>query len=212
MPPTFGLNYLMPLLPGFMARYPRIKPEWHFESRPVDLITEGYDAAIGGGFELSPGIVIRTLAPAHLIAVASPVYMRDRVRPADPTGLGDLDGIVMRNLRSGRIRHRTMRDVAGREVLAPVRESIVVNEPAAMREAALLGLGFALLAMPDALSALDDGSLIRLVPRWYCDAGAISIYYPSRTLLPAKSRAFIDWVGDAFKAKRLAERFAGSLA
>ncbi|MBB3773397.1 DNA-binding transcriptional LysR family regulator [Angulomicrobium tetraedrale] len=212
LPPTFGLTYLMPLLPGFMARYPRIKPEWHFENRAVDLIAEGYDAAIGGGFELSPGIVARALAPAHLVAVASPAYMRGRVPPSDPTGLADLDGIVMRNLRNGRILRRTMRDVAGQEVLATLRESIVVNEPAAMREAALLGLGVALLVVPDVLSELEDGSLIRLVPRWYCDAGAISIYYPSRTLLPAKSRVFIDWVGDAFKAKRLAERFAGSLA
>lgn len=212
LPSPFGLNYVMPLLPGFMARYPRIKPEWHFENRPVDLITEGYDAAIGGGFELLPGIVARTLAPAHLIAVASPAYMRGRVPPADPTGLGDLDGIVMRYLRTGRIRHRTMRDAAGREVVAPLRESLVVNEPAAMREAALLGLGVALLAVPDAVSALDDGSLVRLLPHWYCDAGAISIYYPSRTLLPAKTRVFIDWVGDAFKATRLAERFAGSIA
>lgn len=212
LPTTFGLNYLMPLLPGFMARYPRIKPEWHFENRPVDLIVEGYDAAMGGGFELSPGIVSRTLAPAHLIAVASPAYMRQRVPPVDPTGLGDLDGIVMRYLRTGRIRHRTMRDAAGREVFAPLRESLVVNEPAAMLEAALLGLGVALLVVADVLSALDDGRLVRLVPRWYCDAGAISLYYPSRTLLPAKTRVFVDWVGDAFKARKLAERFAGSLS
>ncbi|QIB34546.1 LysR family transcriptional regulator [Ancylobacter pratisalsi] len=211
LPPTFGINYLMPLLPGFMARYPRIKPEWHFENRPVDLIAEGYDAAIGGGFELSPGIVARTLAPAHLVAVASPGYMSSRVPPSDPTGLGDLDGIVMRHLSTGRIRHRTMRDVAGRELLAPLRESIVVNDPAAMREAALLGLGVALLAVSDALSALDNGTLIRLVPRWYCDTGAISIYYPSRTLLPAKTRVFVDWVSDAFKAGKLAQRLAGSL-
>ncbi len=212
LPTTFGLNYLMPLLPGFMARYPRIRPEWHFENRPVDLITEGYDAAIGGGFELSPGIVARTLAPAHLIAVAAPAYMRHRVPPADPTGLADLDGIVMRYGRTGRIRHRTLRDAAGREVFAPLRESLVVNEPAAMLEAALLGLGVALLVVADVLAALDDGRLVRLVPRWYCDAGAISLYYPSRTLLPAKTRVFVDWVGDAFKARKLAERFAGSLS
>lgn len=211
MAPTFGLAYLMPLLPGFMARYPRIRPEWHFENRPVDLIAEGYDAAIGGGFELSPGIVARTLGPAHLIAVASPAYMSGRTPPGDPAGLQDLDGIVMRSLSTGRIGHRTMRDAGGREMLAALKDSIVVNEPAAMREAALLGLGVAMLAVPDALSALEDRRLVRLVPRWYADVGAISLYYASRTLLPAKTRVFIDWVSDAFKAQRLAERFAGSL-
>jgi DNA-binding transcriptional LysR family regulator len=211
MAPTFGLAYIMPLLPGFMARYPHIRPEWHFENRPVDLIAEGYDAAIGGGFELSPGIVARTLAPAHLIAVASPAYMKGRTPPADPAGLQDLDGIVMRSLSTGRIAHRSMRDASGQEMLAVLKESIVVNEPGAMREAALLGLGVAMLVVPDALSALEDGRLIRLVPRWYADVGAISLYYASRKLLPAKARVFIDWIGDAFRTQRLAERFAGSL-
>jgi DNA-binding transcriptional LysR family regulator len=72
----------------------------------------------------------------------------------------------------------------------------------------LLGLGVAMLAMPDVLPALESGRLVRLVPRWYADAGAISIYYASRMLLPAKTRVFVDWVVDAFKQQRLAERFA----
>lgn len=210
LPPTFGTMHVLPLLPGLLARYPRIKPEWHFENRPIDLVAEGYDAAIGGGFDLAPGVVARTLAPAHIVAVAAPIYLRDRVLPADPAGLQALDGIVMRSLRTGRIRHWTMRDDAGRTMMAPLRETVVVNDPSAMREAAVLGLGVALLAVPDALPALDRGDLVRLVPRWYADAGAISLYYASRTLLPAKTRAFVDWVTDAFRKHRMAERFAGS--
>jgi DNA-binding transcriptional LysR family regulator len=212
MAPTFGVTHILPLLPGFLARYPRIRPEWHFENRQVDLIAEGYDAAIGGGFDLSPGIVARTLAPAHIIAVASPAYMNGRVPPSDPAGLQALTGIVMRSLQTGRVRHWTMRDVTGQEMPALLQESIIVNDPSAMREAALLGLGVAMLAVPDVLSALETGQLLRLVPRWYSDAGAISIYYASRTLLPAKTRIFVDWLNAAFKEQRLAERFAGSLA
>jgi DNA-binding transcriptional LysR family regulator len=205
------VTHILPLLPGILARYPRIRPEWHFENRAVDLIAEGYDAAIGGGFDLSPGIVSRTLAPAHIIAVASPAYMDGRLPPTDPAGLHVLDGIVMRSLQSGRIRHWSMRDVTGNEMPAPLAESVVVNDPSAMREAALLGLGVAMLTVPDVLPALESGALIRLVPRWYSDAGAISIYFASRTLLPAKTRVFVDWVAEAFKRERLAERFAGSL-
>lgn len=211
MAPTFGVMHLLPMLPAFLARYPRIRPEWHFENRPVDIAAEGYDAAIGGGFDLSPGIVARTLAPAHIVAVASPAYMAGRVAPGDPAGLTELDGIVMRSLQSGRIRHWTMRDAVGNESAATLCEDIVVNDPAAMREAARLGLGVALLAMPDVLPELETGALVRLVPRWYADAGAISVYYASRTLLPGKTRAFVDWVADVFKRERLAERFAGSL-
>jgi DNA-binding transcriptional LysR family regulator len=71
MSPTFGVEYILPTLPEFMSRYPLIRPEWMFENRQVDLIGEGYDAAIGGGFDLTPGIIAKTLAAAHIIAVAS---------------------------------------------------------------------------------------------------------------------------------------------
>jgi DNA-binding transcriptional LysR family regulator len=52
---------------------------------------------------------------------------------------------------------------------------------------------------------------VRLVQQWYSDAGPISIYYATRTLLPAKTRVFVDFVVDAFRRQRLAERFAGSI-
>lgn len=211
MAPTLGVMRLLPVLPAFLARYPRIRPEWHFENRAVDLVAEGYDAAIGGGFDLSPGIVARTLAPVHVVAVASPAYMAGRVPPAEPSLLVEFDGIVMRSSQSGRIRHWTMRDAAGVESAATLREDIIVNDPVAMREAARLGLGVALLAIPDVLPELESGALVRLVPRWYADAGAISVYYASRTLLPGKTRVFVDWVAETFKRDRLAERFAGSL-
>ncbi|CAE6836331.1 LysR family transcriptional regulator [Paraburkholderia haematera] len=211
MPPTFGITYVMPLLPAFLARYPLIRPDWHFENRQVDLIAEGYDAALGGGFDLAPGVVSRALAPAHLVAVASPAYMADRVAPAAPGDLAELDGIVMRSSRTGRVRHRTMRDAVGDEMPARLSETITVNDPAAMREAAILGLGVALLSVSDVLSSVERGELVRLLPRWYADAGAISIYYATRALLPAKTRVFVDFVVEAFERERLAERFAGSM-
>ncbi|RKF51094.1 LysR family transcriptional regulator [Paraburkholderia fungorum] len=212
MAPTFGITYVMPLLPAFLARYPLVRPDWHFENRQVDLIAEGYDAALGGGFDLAPGVVSRALAPAHLVAVASPAYMTGRVPPTDPRDLAKLAGIVMRSSRTGRVSHRTMRDTAGREMPAQLSEIIMVNDPAAMREAAILGLGVALLSVSDVLSSIERGELVRLLPHWYADAGAISIYYATRALLPAKTRVFVDFVVDAFERERLAERFAGGVA
>ncbi|HYD61125.1 MAG TPA: LysR family transcriptional regulator [Noviherbaspirillum sp.] len=211
MAPTFGLMHVMPLLPAFLARYPRVKPDWHFENRQVDLIAEGYDAAIGGGFELSPGIVARPLAPAHIIAVAAPGYLAGRVLPTDPGGLADFSGIAMRSLQSGRVREWVMRSADGREHTTRLQPSLILSDPAAMREAALLGLGVALLAVPDVLPWLERGELKRLLPGWYADAGAISLYYASRALLPAKTRVFIDFVREAFETGQLARRFAGSL-
>jgi DNA-binding transcriptional LysR family regulator len=208
--PNFGVMHVLPLLPPFLERYPLIKPEWHFENRPVDLIAEKYDAAIGGGFDLASGLVSRTLAPAHIVAVASPAYMLGRMPPTDPSGLIAFNGIVMRSLRTGRIRQWMLRNADGVEMAGTLAETIVLNDPAAMREAARLGLGVSFIALPDVQAELARGGLIRLLPNWYADAGAISLYYASRTLIPAKTRVFVDFVVDAFRRERLAERFAGS--
>lgn len=208
---TFGINQMVPLLPAFLARYPLIRADWRFESRQVDLIAEGYDAAIGGGFDLASGVVARTLAPAHIIAVASPAYMAGRTPPADPGGLAELDGIVMRSPTSGRLVQRMMRNAIGVEQPALLSERLMLDDPAATRQAALSGLGVALLAVPDVIADIERGALLRLLPQWYADLGPISIYYASRTLLPAKTRAFIDFVADAFRRGDLARRFAGSI-
>ena len=209
--PTFGIGYILPMLPEFMKRYPRIRPEWMFENRAVDLIAEGYDVAIGGGFELAPGVVARTLAPAHLIPVASPGYLQGRSLPLDPAGLSEFDGIVMKSLRTGRITQRSMRNAQGKEQPVSLQQTIVVNDPAVMRAGALLGLGVTLIVKADALPHLERGELVRLLPSWWVDAGPISLYYASRNLLPAKTRVFIDFVVEVFQRERYPERFAASL-
>ncbi len=209
--PTFGAEYILPLLPAFFARYPLIRADWQFDNRQVDLIAENFDAAIGGGIDLAPGIVSRPLAPLHIIAVASPAYLKGRTPPIDPSGLAAFDGIVMRAARTGRVRRWTMRNAAGSEVDLQLPGTIVFNDPSAMCRAALLGLGVTLIAVPDALRHLESGALVRVVPQWYADAGSISVYYATRTLLPAKTRAFVDFVAESFRRERLAARLAGSI-
>jgi DNA-binding transcriptional LysR family regulator len=204
--PIFGLDYLMPLLPAFLARYPRIKPEWHFENRQVDLVGEGYDAAIGGGFGLNPGVVARTLAPAHLVAVAAPGWLAGRALPRHPRELAGFDVIGMRFLQSGRLRDWTMRNGTGEEAVLEMRTLAVLSDPQAVRAAALMGLGVAVLALPDVLACLEQGTLVRLAPDWYVDAGSISLYYPSRAQLAAKTRAFVDFVVEAFEREGLARK------
>lgn len=195
--PTFGLDYLMPMLPAFMARYPRIQPEWHFENRQVDLVGEAYDAAIGGGFGLNPGVVARRLAPAHLVAVAAPGWLTGRAMPVHPRELADAGAIGMRFLQNGRLRDWTMRNRGGEEAALEMRTLAILSDPHAVRSAALMGVGVAVLALPDVLACLEQGSLVRLLPEWYVDAGSISLYYASRAQLAAKTRAFVDFVVEA---------------
>jgi DNA-binding transcriptional LysR family regulator len=208
---TFGIEYILPLLPEFLKRYPNVRADWQFENRQVDLIAEGFDAAIGGGFDLPPGLVSRVLAPAHVIAVASPSYLKGRTPPADPSGLASFDGIVMRSSKTRRVRERPMRNAAGDEIAVPLKATIAFDDPEAMCQAAVLGMGVTQIIMAHALRHIESGTLVRLVPQWYADAGSISIYHASRRQVPAKTRVFVDFVVEAFRRQRLAERFAGSI-
>jgi DNA-binding transcriptional LysR family regulator len=80
-----------------------------------------------------------------------------------------------------------MRNAAGEEIEVPLKPTILFDDPQAMRQAAVLGLGVTQIIVPDALHFLDNGALVRLLPDWYVDAGSISIYYSSRALMPATS-------------------------
>ena len=206
---AFGREYLVPLLGEFLARYPGIVPDWHFENRTVDLIAGGFDAAIGGGIELTEGVVARELARTYVVVAASPTYMKDRVMPRHPSDLAGFDGIVRRSASTGRLRHWNLRNQIGEQALAEMRTRVILDDPEAMAHAAMSGLGIALLPMPHAAPWLESGALVRLLPGWYADNGPIVLYYPNRKLLPPKTRVFIDFIAESFQKKALAHRFDG---
>jgi DNA-binding transcriptional LysR family regulator len=216
---AFGREHVLPLMGEFLARYPAIVPDWHFDNQQVDLVGEGFDAAIGGGIELPAGLVARELARIHVVAVASPAYMEGRKPPRQPSDLAALDTLMRRSSPTGRVRSWTLRRVragigAGKgegggegEVSVELpRPRAIFNDPEAIAHAALMGLGAAMLPMPFVERGLRSGELLRLLPDWYQDAGAVWLYYPSKKLLPPKTRVFIDFVLQRFREERFAQR------
>jgi DNA-binding transcriptional LysR family regulator len=197
---ALGRQFLVPLLGDFLGRYPAVLPDWHFDNRQVDLVGEGFDAAIGGGFALSPGVVARELAPVHIVAVAAPAFFAGRALPRHPDELAGCAGIMRRSSPTGRVRPWTLRTRRTVELAVPCAPRLILSDPEAIAEAARLGLGVALVPMPFAFAHIASGALLRLLPGWYSDAGPLSIYYPTRTMLPAKTRVFVDFVVERFRS------------
>jgi DNA-binding transcriptional LysR family regulator len=206
---AFGRNFLVPLMGEFLARYPAVLPDWHFDNRRVDIVGEGFDAAIGGGFELAAGVVARELAPVHIVAVASPAYMAGREAPRSPEELATFDGIMRRSSPTGRVRPWTLRSRRAAEQTVPCRPRLIFSDPEAIAHAARDGLGVALLPMPFAFALIRSGELLRILPGWYSDAGPLSLYYPSRSMLPAKTRVFVDFVTERFRSAGFARLVDG---
>lgn len=206
---AFGRQFITPLLGDFLARCPHVLPDLHFDNRQVDIVGEGFDAAIGGGFRLASGIVARELAPVHIVAVASPAYMAGRAVPRTPDDLASLDGIMRRSTPTGRVRPWVLRTRRVAERAVACQPRLIFSDPEAMAQAARLGLGVALLPMPFAFASIQSGELLRLLPGWYFDAGSVSLYYPSRRMLPTKTRAFVDFVLERFRSADFARLVDG---
>ncbi|HGM5580942.1 TPA: LysR family transcriptional regulator [Pseudomonas putida] len=211
---VFGRLYVLPLLGEFLRRYPAITPDWHFDNRQVDLIGQGFDAAIGGGFDLPPGVVARRLAPAHRILVAAPEYLQRHAPIQMPEQLPQHDGILIRSPQTGRVRSWPLTSRSREQRPLQLRQAMTMSDSDAACAAAEQGLGIALVSMPFAVPYFASKRLCRVLPDWYVDDGSVSIYYAERKLLPGKTRAFIDYLVGCFEAQGLARRFdalAGAL-
>lgn len=205
---VFGRLYIVPLLSEFLRRYPAINPDWHFDNRQVELIGQGFDAAIGGGFELPQGVVARRLTPAHRVLVASEDYLHNHAPISHPDDLKQHDGILIRSPQTGRVRSWQLTHRDQQHSPLTLRARMTMSDSEAACATAMQGLGIALVSMPFAVAYLQAGTLRRVLPDWFVDDGNISIYYAEHKLLPGKTRAFVDFVIEQFAEQGLVRRFS----
>ncbi|AVO58119.1 LysR family transcriptional regulator [Pseudomonas chlororaphis] len=205
---VFGRLYIVPMLGEFLRRFPEISPDWHFDNRQVDLIGQGFDAAIGGGFELPQGVVARRLTPAHRILVASPEYLAGCAAVEQPEDLQHCEGILIRSPQTGRVRSWALTSRSRQQSPLNLKARMTMSDSEAACATAAQGLGVALVSMPFAVGYLNAGTLQRVLPDWYVDDGNISIYYAEHKLLPGKTRAFVDFVIEQFAEQGLEQRFS----
>ena len=205
---VFGCLYIVPMLGEFLRRFPAINPDWHFDNRQVDLIGQGFDAAIGGGFELPQGVVARKLSPAHRVLVASPDYLATHASIIEPDELKHHDGILIRSPQTGRVRSWQLTHRNQQHSPLTLKARMTMSDSEAACVAAAQGLGIALVSMPFASGYLETGRLQRVLPDWYIDDGYTSIYYAEHKLLPGKTRAFVDFIIEQFAERGLGQRFS----
>jgi DNA-binding transcriptional LysR family regulator len=89
VPVTFGLAHIMPRIHPLLTRHPDLSINVRLEDHLVDLVSEGVDVVVRGGFELpdSPSLISLPLLRFRRLAVASPDYLHAHGVPSDPTGL-----------------------------------------------------------------------------------------------------------------------------
>lgn len=198
LPVTFGRLHVSPLLPGLLARYPRLALEASFTDRYADLVAEGVDLALRIGGDLPPSeLVARRLASIERVLCAAPAYLARTGVPATPAELGRHQCLNFTPYRGGDL----WRLEGGRGECAEVRVHgrLAADNGAALLDGAVAGCGIALLATFVIDDALRRGVLVRVLPGWRA-AGEVGLYavYAGRRHVPAKVRATIDYLAGHF--------------
>lgn len=193
---TFGQAMILPLLPDFRRAYPDIVPECLFTDANLDLVADRIDLAVRLAPAIEGNVVAAKLMTTRYRVVASPDYLARSAPIERPGDLAD-HRFVLFTIRPFNTRW-LFRDAAGGTTEVAVKADMAISPAGAILEAARMGLGVALL--PNYLTDHDfaTGRLVHLLPTW--DVAATSfdtgawLVYPSRSFLPTKTRAMIDFL------------------
>jgi DNA-binding transcriptional LysR family regulator len=175
------------MLSSFAEQHPRVRMLVDFSSRHVDLQRDGFDVALRAGTVIEPGLIARTLMKTRLLAVASPAYLKAHGTPR-----------TKRDLKN----HRCLMSFTRGELPATswptstgalhVDGAFASNEIRLLAMAATRGFGIAYLPETLIKAALDDGSLVQVLPGVLEIKNRIALVYPEREFLPPQVRAFVE--------------------
>jgi DNA-binding transcriptional LysR family regulator len=199
---AFGRKWVLPALPKLLAAHPALKIELDFDNRPVDLVAEGYDVGIRGGHIPDSSLVARRICKLPVVLAASPGYLKRAGVPARPSDLARHRCIGVRlagNPPSSWMFRRAI-DGRGNKGFTP-DAFLSVNEPEAVLDPLLGGVGVAQIALHHALPSLRAGKLKLLLTGEH-DSGIREyvLYYPHRQFLAPRVRVVVAGLLTAFRA------------
>ncbi|WP_136661162.1 LysR family transcriptional regulator [Nitratireductor sp. XY-223] len=181
----------------FAMENPEIKLEITSDDRFVDLVEEGFDVAIRITRLSDSGLIARKLAPFKVYCCASPEFVNRYPDLKEPTDLVNVPCITDTNARS--LNNWHFRGKEGAMETVAVKGPIEVNSPAATMKAVQAGLGVSMLPDFVVWPLLKSGEIVTLFNDRLPDDAGIYAVYPHRRYLPAKVRAFVDYLAAWFK-------------
>ncbi len=179
----------------FLAEHPRVNLEFVLSDGQADLVGEGIDLAFRAAALESASQRSRLLVVNQFILVASPAYVAARGLPAEPQALAAHDGLMQRaDHRRALPTVWRLQGPGGAIVEVPVRGRFIANTAGAVLQAALAGLGVALLPGVLAAPQLRAGRLVRVLPEYRREGGGMQLVMPHRRQVPRAVTAFADFV------------------
>jgi len=167
-PVALARQQIVPLLPDFLRQYPQVRIGLNLSDRLSSLATEGFDLAIRHTAHPPDTHVAVALCATRSVLVASRAYLRRAGMPVQPTDLAAHNCLHYPRPQERPAWTLEQRGAGGarEQVTVPVTGSLAANNSEALRDAALAGLGIALLPDFSAQAALQAGKLVEVLPGW----------------------------------------------
>lgn len=196
-PQAFGRRFIVPTIQGFLGRHPRVEVELRESAAAISLVEAGVDLAIRIAERPDETLVVRRLGTSRVIVVASPGYLAHAGAPTRP-------GDVARHAFVGfaPLAWRDRWRIGDEEIR--IRPVLVTDSSESLRSAAIAGLG--LVALPDWMvgDAIAAGQLVRVLAEHPAPESGVYAVHPSRRLIPASVRAFVDLLAHDLRARGIA--------
>jgi DNA-binding transcriptional LysR family regulator len=186
-----GRLHLAPLLPEFLERYPKLSVDLLLFDRIVNLVEEGIDVAVRPGSLEDSTLFARKLGAFRRVVCAAPSYLERRGEPTRPQDLEDHDCVVFTLLDSAQ--EWCFRTEAG-DINIPVSGRLRTNNHDATVTAALGGAGLVLGPSWMVRDHILAGRLIPVLQGFEPPAIEVHALFPHLRLMPAKVRAFTDFL------------------
>lgn len=195
-PVTFGERHVAPAIAAFVERYPDMRFDVELSDRAVDLIEEGFDAAVRIGAIGSQNLVGRGVGATTMVCCAAPEYLRRRGEPKRPDDLAAHECLTYEYASQRRTWLFRERDGSARQV----KVSGAVHANSGRFLAALAVEGHGIACEPDFIVGpeLRTGRLVAILRAFQPGPSTIQLVYPSRRHLSAKVRTFADFLRERF--------------
>jgi DNA-binding transcriptional LysR family regulator len=188
-PRNLGETTLAPAIFAFMAQNPMVTIDLRLEDRFVDLVDEGIDVALRISVLADSSLIARKIADIKHIICASPELLQTHGVPSSGEALRNMPCILDTNMAG----HTNWRfSDQARQYSVHVSGPARVNSPVAAMEAALAGLGFAIVPFYLAEPMIAAGKLVPVLEDQMLEGPSLQAVYPHRRHLAGKVRALID--------------------
>lgn len=202
-PVSFTTHCLAPLIGQFLERHPAVTLSIDTDDRMVDFVSDGFDLAIRIAQLTDSALVARRLTTIRRACVASPALLERLGTPLTPKDLSNLPG-----LRYSNVDETYYWTFAGGFV-ASVHSSVDIANGEAVREAAIAGLGVAVLPTFIVHDAVRRGALSIILEKHMKPPIAMYVVHPSKRNQTARARAFIDFLVEQFAGEPFWDRGLG---